>query len=156
VRLLLFTLDDTRFAIRAEAVHEIVRAVAVTPLPNAPAVVLGIVDVRGTIVPVFDLRRRFGLRTKDVGVADHFILARSAHRTAALHVDTVLDLVEVNDADVAPIGRDVPVDHRLAGVATLPDGMALIHDLDAFLSAAERDSLELALAASGGGDPLHR
>jgi len=150
VRLLLFLLDETRFAIRADAVNEIVRAVAVTPLPNAPAVILGIIDLRGSIVPVFDLRRRFGMPAKDVDLPDHFIIARSARRVAALHVDRVLDLADVDDASVAPIDNAPRLRHHLAGVATLPDGMALIHDLDAFLSAAEADSLDSALAGSSG------
>ena len=145
MRLLLFLVDDVQYAVRSDAVAEIVRAVAVTPLPNAPDVIEGIIDVRGRIVPVFDLRLRFGRRSRPVVPADHFILVRAATRLAALHVDRVLDLIDVDPTAIDPMGAQVPSAAQVAGVALLPDGMALIHDVDAFLSAAEAASLDSAL-----------
>lgn len=149
MRLLLFLLDDVQYAIRSEAVAEIIRAVAVTPLPNAPAVIEGIIDLRGRIAPVFDVRRRFGRASRPVAASDQFIIVRASARLVALHVDRVLDLSDVADDAVDPIGSQVSAQH-IAGVALLADGMALIHDVDTFLSTAEADSLDAALAASGG------
>jgi purine-binding chemotaxis protein CheW len=148
MRFLLFLIDDARYAVRADAVAEIVRAVAVNPLPNAPAVIEGLIDVRGELAPVFDLRRRFGSTSRPVDIADHFILVRATNRLAALHVDRVLDLADVPDADVSRVADYVSQADHVAGVATLPDGLALIHDVDAFLSAAEADSLDAAIAAA--------
>ena len=155
MRLLLFVVDDVQYAVRSDVVAEIIRAVAVTPLPNAPAVIEGIIDVRGRIVPVFDLRLRFGRRSRPVTPADHFILVRASTRLAALHADRVLDLIDVGDASVDPLGAQVSSSlPQVTGVALLPDGMALIHDVDAFLSAAEAASLDSALEreASVGAD----
>ena len=154
MRLLLFVVDDVQYAVRSDVVAEIVRAVAVTPLPNAPDVIEGIIDVRGRIVPVFDLRLRFGRRSRSVIPADHFILVRAATRLAALHVDRVLDLIDVDASAIDPMGAQVSSAPQVAGVALLPDGMALIHDVDAFLSAAEAASLDSALEreASAGAD----
>jgi purine-binding chemotaxis protein CheW len=111
-----------------------------------------VIDVRGTIVPVFDLRARFGLPARDVSPADCFILARTPSRVAALHVDRVQDLVEVDDRSAAgdagnAFATQVPTAQHIVGAATLPDGMVLIHDVAAFLSSAEAESLESALAA---------
>jgi purine-binding chemotaxis protein CheW len=152
VRLLLFVIDDVQYAVRSEVVAEMIRAVAIMPLPNAPRVIEGIIDVRGRIVPVFDLRLRFGRPTRPVVPADQFILVRAAHRLAALHVDRVLDLTDVDDAAIDPLGSQVSSAPHVAGVALLPDGMALIHDVDAFLSAAEAETLDAALEASVGAD----
>lgn len=154
MRLLLFVIDDVQYAVRSDVVAEIIRAVAVTPLPNAPDVIEGIIDVRGRIVPVFDLRLRFGRRSRPVIPADHFILVRATTRLAALHVDRVLDLIDVDDTSVDPLGSQVSAASQVTGVALLPDGMALIHDVDAFLSAAEAVSLDAALEreASVGAD----
>ena len=149
MRLLLFVIDDVQYAVRSEAVAEIIRAVAVTPLPNAPPVIEGIIDVRGRIAPVFDLRLRFGRPSRPVAASDHFILVRATTRLAALHVDRVLDLIDIDDSSVDPIGSQVSSAH-VAGVALLPDGMALIHDVDTFLSAAEAETLDSALEASAG------
>jgi purine-binding chemotaxis protein CheW len=158
VRLLLFVIDDVQYAVRSEAIAEIIRAVAVTPLPSAPAVIEGIIDVRGRIAPVFDLRLRFGRPSRAVTPSDHFILARATTRLAALHVDRVLDLIDVDDSSVDSIASQVspasPVAH-IAGVALLSDGMALIHDVDTFLSAAEAETLDTALDASAGAGRSH-
>src|SRR5471030_1523511 len=97
MRLLSFNLDDHRYGVAAGAVAEIIRAVAITPLPGSPSVVEGIIDVRGAIVPVFDLRARFSLPAKPLETSDRFIIARTALRVAALHVDHVFDLVDVDD-----------------------------------------------------------
>jgi purine-binding chemotaxis protein CheW len=148
VRLLLFVINDVRYAIRSEAVAEIIRAVAVTPLPNAPAVIEGIIDLRGRVVPVFDLRLRFGLASRPVAASDHFIIARATSRLVALHVDRVLDLVDAGDDAIGATGQ--PSSKHIAGVALLADGMALIHDLDTFLSTAEAETLDAALEASAG------
>jgi purine-binding chemotaxis protein CheW len=155
VRLLLFTIDDHRYGIAAQAVAEIVRAVAITPLPNAPPVIAGLIDVRGAVIPVFDLRRRFGLPARDVELADHFIIVRASRRMAVLHVDRVLDLVDVDDAAISTLADQLQSPVHVAGVATLDDGLAVIHDVDAFLSRAEEESLEAALAANGGADAAH-
>jgi purine-binding chemotaxis protein CheW len=129
-----------------------VRAVAVTPLPGAPTVIEGIIDVRGTITPVFNLRRRFGFRNRPVEPADHFVLVRTAARSAALHVDRPDDLVDVDETSVSDPQRQPDVPHiasvaSIAGVATLSDGLVLIHDVETFLSAAEADGLDSALNA---------
>jgi purine-binding chemotaxis protein CheW len=147
-QLLLFDIHDQRFAMRAEAVIEVVRAVEVTPLSGAPEVVLGIIDFRGVVIPVFDLRKRFGLPRREVDPADQFIIARAAQRTVALHVDHALDLIDVDAGSIAPVANSVRTAPHVAGVATLADGLAVIQDLDAFLSAAEADSLDAALSAT--------
>lgn len=154
MQLLCFSIDDHRYGITSDVVVEIVRAVAITPLPGSTSVIAGVIDVRGMIVPVFDLRARFGLPVRDVIPADCFILARTASRVAALHVDSVQNLVDVDDRaaggtvpELSEFKAQVPTSHHIVGAATLPDGMVLIHDVAAFLSSAENESLDVALAA---------
>ncbi|MEO7084820.1 MAG: chemotaxis protein CheW [Gemmatimonadaceae bacterium] len=147
MRLVLFTLAGVQYGVSADAVVEIVRAVAITPLAGAPAVVEGLIDVRGLIVPVFDLRKRLGLQTRPVDPADHFILVRANQRTAALHVERMGELVDVDERDTTESRSQVPSNEHIAGVATLPDGMAFIHDVATFLSSAESDTLGAAMDA---------
>ena len=61
VKIVLFTLDEQRYALALPSVDRVVRVVDVTPLPKAPAIVLGVVNIHGDIVPVYDLRKRFRL-----------------------------------------------------------------------------------------------
>lgn len=146
MRFLLFTIDSTRYGVAADAVAEMVRAVAVTAIPGAPAVIEGIIDVRGSVVPVFDMRLRFGAPRRRVTPADHFIFVRATGRTVALHVDTVLDLVDIDTKAIADAAAQLPSTRYIGGAALMPDGLALIHDVDTFLSSAERETLEAALA----------
>lgn len=148
--LLLFAIDDLRFALPIEAVRETVRAVAITPLAGAPGVVEGVIDVHGTVTPVLDVRARFRLPRRDVVPADQMILARAGGRQVALRVDQVLDVATVPDDQLAVAGPDDPSTRHLAGVARLPDGLVLVHDLDAFLTQGEREALAAAEGAAAG------
>lgn len=152
MQLLCFSIDDDRYAITSSVVVEIIRAVAITPLPGSTPVIAGVIDVRGTVVPVFDLRARFGVPTRDVVPADCFILVRTPTRVAALHVDRVHELLDADEASIAHGSADafraqVPTAQHIVGAVTMGDGMVFIHDVASFLSSAESESLESALAA---------
>ena len=152
MHLLLFRLDDIRGALPLAQLQETVRAVAITPLAGAPGVVEGVIDVRGTVVPVLDLRARFRLPARPVIPADHLIIAHAGDRTVALRVDEAQDVVTLADETVTPAGPDDPALAHLAGVARLPDGLVLVHDLQAFLTQGEEQALAAALHARPAGD----
>ncbi len=73
----LFLLDGQTYGLHIWEVERIVRAVEVKPLPESPPHIRGIVNVQGQVLPVVDLRVRFGLPTRDIRVDDHFIIART-------------------------------------------------------------------------------
>src|SRR3954465_10263209 len=93
-RWVLFALDAGRYALPLAAVDRIVRAAEVTPLPQAPHVVLGALDVAGAILPVFSLRRRLALADRPIRSTDQFVIARSGHRRVILCVDAALGLLD--------------------------------------------------------------
>jgi purine-binding chemotaxis protein CheW len=146
VQLLTFELDETRFAIPLDAVREVLRAVAVTPLPGAPEVVMGVIDVRGEIVPVFDLRARLGEPSRAIAPDDQLIVARAADRTVALQVDHAEWMTDASEDAVYRSGAPFEAARQVSGVARLDDGLAVITDLDAFLSHDESRALDGALA----------
>lgn len=140
-----FRLEDQRYALRLGAVERFVRAVEVTPLPGAPAIVLGAIDVAGSVLPVLSLRRRFGLPERELGVTDQFLIARTASRTVALVVDEALGVIDVPGATVIGAGGIVPGLEHVQGVVALDDGLVLIHDLERCLSLHEERALAEAL-----------
>lgn len=144
---LLFALDDLRLALPLDQVRETVRAVAITPLAGAPGVVEGIVDVRGTVAPVLDLRARFRLPPREIALSDHLVLATAGGRLVALRVDRALDVHTLADGDLTPASASEAAFAHLAGVARLSDGMVLIHDLERFLTQGEAEALAAALSA---------
>ncbi|TAN70416.1 MAG: purine-binding chemotaxis protein CheW [Methylobacter sp.] len=143
--LLVFTLADWRCAMKLSTVERVYRAVAITPLPDAPDIVLGIVNVRGVVLPVVDLRRRFRLPEKNLMPDDRLIVAHSSGRLVALVVDAVIGVIECLDTDITLANAIVPGMDYVEGVARLKDGMILIHDLSRFLSLEEKAALEQAL-----------
>ncbi|HEY4744689.1 MAG TPA: chemotaxis protein CheW [Desulfuromonadaceae bacterium] len=147
--LVVFSLDEQRYALRLASVERTVRMVEITSLPRAPEIVLGVIDAQGEIMPVLDIRRRFRLPERQPGIADQLIMARTARRSVALVADAVVDVVTLPvDELVAPASILPQLDY-VAGVARLDDGMVFIHDLDAFLSLEEEQALATALTANG-------
>lgn len=147
LEVLVFDLGGQRYALRCSEVRELVRAVTVVPLPRAPAIIQGIIDVRGAVVPVLDIRARFGLPSRAATHTEHLILAWAGKRLVAVRTDRALALAQLRASDVedaAGLGTGV---EYVAGVAKLPDGLVLIHDLRTFLSGTEAAALDEALAA---------
>ena len=144
-QLVVFTLDEQRYALPLSAVERVVRAVEITPLPKAPEVVLGVIDAQGQVIPVVDVRRRFRLPSRPVDEDDRFILARTSRRRVALVADSVAGVHEPADREVTSAEQELPFAEHIQGVAKTPHGLILIHDLDRFLSLDEEQQLDAAL-----------
>lgn len=144
-RLVVFTLDGCRYGLHLAAVERVVRIVDITPLPKAPAIVSGIVNVQGRVIPVVDVRSRFRLPEREPTLSDQLVIARTSRRPVALVADRVTDVVDVPDQDVAAAETILPGMQYVEGVLKLADGMILIHDLGSFLSLEEAVSLDNAM-----------
>lgn len=143
--LLVFRLDDWKCALPLAAVERSYRAVAVTPLPGAPAKIMGIVNVHGIVHPVIDLRHCFGLPTRPLSPADHLVIGRTWRRSVALVVDSMEGVFDYAPAEIADADTILPDMEYVSGVIRMKDGMVLIHDLDRFLSLEEETLLDQAL-----------
>ena len=143
--IVVFTLDEPRFALPLSAVERVVRAIEITPLPKAPEIVLGVINAQGRIIPVMDVRARFRLPTRAVDCADRFILARTSRRSVALVADDVVGIHELADGEFVSAAPALPFAGYLHGVAQLDDTLTLIYDLEQFLSLDEEYGLDAAL-----------
>jgi purine-binding chemotaxis protein CheW len=135
--LLIFELDGQRCGLPVADVKEIVRAVLPVSLPGTPPIVEGVINVRGSVVPVLDIRRAFSLPPKPLEHTDHFIVAWVGKRLVALHIDRAVGLVHLTSADVDNFENAVPGENHLAGIARVADDLVLIQDLAAWLRTAE-------------------
>lgn len=144
--LVVFTLHEQRYALPLSAVERIVRAAEVTPLPKAPGIVLGIINVQGRVIPVLNIRKRFLLPEREIEVGDYFIIANTSTRTVALVVDEVRGVAKCSEEEVIDPKKILPGMEYVEGVLKLEDGMILIHDLDTFLSLEEEEALEDAIS----------
>lgn len=134
MRLLTFYLDDLRFALHLESVERVLRAVEITPLSEAPRNVMGLINVYGRIVPVFDLRQRLGLPAKEVEPSDQLVIARTAGRPIAFLVDGISGVEECTAEQETEASAILPGQEQIEGIARLGEGMVIIEDLDQLCS----------------------
>lgn len=144
-QLVVFNLAEQRYALHLSAVERVVLIAELTALPKAPEIVLGIINVRGCVVPVVDTRRRFGLPAREVNLSDHLIIARTSRRVVALLADVVAGVVQHSRAAITAADQILRNLEYVEGVVRLDDGLIFIHDLDTFLSPVEERTLEQAM-----------
>lgn len=142
-----FALEGERYAIPVARIREIVQAVALARIPGAPALVEGIANVRGRLVPVLDARRRFGHTARPTALSDMLIIVDAGFRDVALHVDHVVGVSDVADTMIVTPESLVKRSPFIGGLAPLLDGTLLIHDPHAFLSEAESEAVEAVMVA---------
>ncbi|MCM2358335.1 MAG: chemotaxis protein CheW [Geobacteraceae bacterium] len=151
-QMVVFTLDECRYGLPLATVARAVRMVEITPLPKAPDIVLGAVNMQGRIIPVLNMRRRFRLPERRIGVRDQLLVARTSQRTVALVVDAVDGVVACSPREEIAPAAIVPGLEYVTGVVKLPDCMLFIHDLDRFLSLDEEETLAAAIGKGVPGD----
>lgn len=149
--MLVFALADRRFGLPLEAVREVLRAVWISPLPGAPAMVEGVFDLRGRAVPVLDLRARLGVPVPSLDPAEQMVVASVEARTVAFRVDRVEGITSVPAEAVASAAALAPGASRIDRVASDAAGIVFVHDPSTFLSAAEEGDLERALGVAARG-----
>lgn len=137
---LIFNLERQYYALQLSAVERVVRMVEITPLPKAPPIVLGVINLGGRIVPVFNIRQRFALPPKEIGPNGKLIIANSP-RPMALVVDGVEGVVEFTGQNVTAKAHLVPGVEYVEGVLKQEGRLILIHELAKFLSVEEEKSL---------------
>jgi purine-binding chemotaxis protein CheW len=148
--LVVFALDDQRYAVALDSVRRAIRAVAITPLPEAPAIILGIIDLGGTILPVVNIRKRFNHPPRDIRLSDQFIIADTGKRMVALLVDETTGVIEAEPGSYSSANEIVPGLGIVDGAIKLQNGIILIHDLERLLSLEEEIAIDLAIRAAPG------
>lgn len=139
--------EGHRYGMAARHISRVVRMVEVVPLPGAPEVVAGIIDVAGTVVAVVDPRVRLGLPRRTAQAEDQLVLAQAGSRRVAVWVDRAIRFTRVHAEEVEQVDPVVAGGSPVAGVSKTPDGLLVITDLDAFLSLEEEAQLQAALEA---------
>ena len=145
--IVVFKLDDQRYGIKLSAVERVIRIVEITPLPYAPEIILGLVNIGGEIIPVADIRRRFHLPPWQLKLNDQLILAHTSSRVICLIVDEVDSIHHYPHSNMVNASAVLPGLRYVDAVLKFPDGLVLIHDLDRFLSLQEEQELAQAINA---------
>lgn len=138
----IFNIEKSRFALKISVVERILRAVEITPLPKAPEIVLGIINVQGQIIPVVNIRKRFMILERELELTDIFIVTRTDKRVIAIVANGVSGVAERLEQEVTMAEQLLPGIKYVDGIVKLEDGTIVIIDLDKFLSLEEEEKLD--------------
>ena len=127
-----FFISDLYFGIDVRRVQEVMRAQEVTPVPQAPPVIAGLINLRGQIVPAVDMRRRLGLPDRDTEVQPMNMVVRTEEGAASLLVDEIGDVLDVDPLAFEPVPDNVAAEQRelIQGVCKLRDRLLLVLDAE--------------------------
>jgi len=144
-KILVFTLEELSFALPLLSVVRVIHAIEVRKLPKAPGIISGIINVSGKIIPVADIRKRLGLKSRDA-VPDHrLIIADNGKREIAIPVDSVTGIQDLNSTILNEAKSALPYSDSFSGVAKIEDDLVLIYDLSSFLNLEEEKELKAAI-----------
>jgi purine-binding chemotaxis protein CheW len=131
-QLITFQLDDQHLGIDIMAIREIRAWSPATPLPNVPPHVRGVVNLRGVVLPVLDLRHRLGWGMTDPTARHVIIVVRIGEQLQGIIVDAVNDIVTVSAEDMQPVPEmgEAPAANFLDALATIDSRLILILALD--------------------------
>lgn len=130
-----FSLDDELYALRVERVREVIRVQAITRVPQAPAHVRGVHNLRGAILPVLEVRTRLGLTPASLSPASRIVVAESRTKRIGLLVDGVHQVIRVPESSLEPPPAEVKsrLSEHVVGMVPAQDRLALLLSLDKLL-----------------------
>ncbi|NOY62520.1 MAG: purine-binding chemotaxis protein CheW [Gammaproteobacteria bacterium] len=137
---LTFILNGEEYGVDILRVQEIKGWDTVTPIPNTPCYIKGVINLRGAVVPIVDLRERFGLDNIEYGATTVVIVLKvisgDSDRTVGIVVDAVSDVHNVGEEEMKPspdFGNSIDTNF-ISGLATVNEKMVIIIDIDRLLN----------------------
>lgn len=145
LQLVTFRLGNEEFSLDILRVQEIIRHMELTRVPRTPEFVDGVINLRGRVIPVLDLRKRFGLPSDEHTSETRIIVVDVDNRTVGLKVDAVSEVLRLPADTVEPppaIVTGAESDY-IKGVGKLDGRLLILLDVEKILSRTERDALGL-------------
>ena len=147
-----FHLATEHYGINILNVQEIILVSKITRIPEVPSYVEGLINLRGKVLPVIDLRRRFGMSSLDYGENTRIIVTNTSQRTIGMVVDAVHEVLRLDGNQIEPLPEGLTnVDASyITGVVKLEDRILILLDTEVVISDETQTSLAQAVAASSG------
>lgn len=145
LQLVTFTMGQEEFGVDILKVQEIIRMMEITKVPNAPHFVVGVINLRGKVIPIIDLRCRFGMPAQEPDNTTRIIVVELANKVVGFVVDSVSEVLRISSDTVEPgpslaAGED---SEYISGIGKLADRLLLLVDLDSLLSGNELQGLSV-------------
>ncbi|MCL5105562.1 MAG: chemotaxis protein CheW [Armatimonadetes bacterium] len=142
-QLVVFELAGEQYGVDIGAVNTIIRMQEVTAIPRAPSFVEGVINLRGSIIPVIDLRKRFGLTLGEITKSSRIVVVEAGGQMIGMVVDAVAETLRLNSDAIeppSPVVTSVDSDY-LRGVGKHENRLVILLDLDKVLTSKEMESL---------------
>ena len=142
-QLVVFDLASEGYGVDIGAVREIIRMQEITRVPNTPDFVEGVINLRGKVIPVIDLRKRFGLQVMDQSKDNRIVVVDIGKQDIGVIVDSVTEVLRISADSVEPptsVITSADSDYLL-GIAKLESRLIILLDLESVLSHDEKETL---------------
>jgi len=143
-QIVIFTLNQQQYGVDIAKVFEIIRMTEITKIPNTPYFVEGVINLRGKIIPVIDLRKRLGMPEVERDKATRIIVVDVDGITVGMIVDSVMEVFRLNDVEIeaAPSMINSDIDSSfIQGIAIKDERMIILLDLNRVLKGEEKEVL---------------
>lgn len=146
IQLVSFMLADEEYGVEVLKVREIIRMPTITKMPNTPQHVEGIINLRGKVIPIISMRKRFGLMESENSGHTRIIIMDVVGTLTGFIVDAVSEVIRIHSSEIQPppsmimsggIGREF-----ITGVFNHAERLLIIMDVDRMFSDDERDSFD--------------
>ncbi|MFW6235611.1 MAG: chemotaxis protein CheW [Desulfovibrionales bacterium] len=143
IQLVTFSIDGEEFGVEILKVQEIIRMLGITRVPRAPQFVEGVINLRGKVIPIIDLRKRFGLDSRGQDKNTRIIVIEINSMIVGFVVDSVSEVLRIPAGTIEPpppvvSGFD---SEYISGVGKLEDRLLILLDLNRLLSGEEQKAL---------------
>ena len=143
MQLVTFNSDQEEFGVDILKVQEIIRMMEITKVPKSPEFVEGVINLRGKVIPIIDLRKRFGVESRAHDKDTRIIVIDINSMTVGFVVDAVSEVLRISSDTVEPpppVVANIESDY-IKGVGKLQDRLLILLDLDRLLSGDEKTVL---------------
>jgi len=143
-QLVIFELADEQYGLDIASVESIIKMQGITSVPQAPAFVEGVTNLRGVVLPVIDLRKRFGLANIDKSKETRIVVVEMGDTTVGMVVDAVTEVLRISSDSIEPPSPLVTtVDSTfITGIAKVEERLIIMLDLGKVLSVQEQGQLQ--------------
>ena len=150
LRLVSFQVSDREYAVDIANVVEIIYFKPVTPIPKAPAFIEGVIDLRGAVIPIVDLKKRLELvpdrrsgEKVSAQLSDYIVIVKIQDRLLGIVVDSIREVLQIGQDEIQPPHKIVHGKGAafLIGVCKTEERLVLFLDIEALLSTDEKGSL---------------
>jgi purine-binding chemotaxis protein CheW len=153
-QMVVFELDQEEYAVPITEVQEVVKILEITPVPQSPEYILGIINLRGKIVPIFDIEKWFKLERENKSLSEHIMVTEDGRGNSfGMQVDKVTEVLKIPQSSIQPSPKMITnkiAPEYLKGVAVIKnetsERVLLILDLQKILTAEDLSGIQSALS----------